>query len=230
MNRTIEMTARAPRLKAVKKDSGSIPNSMHAANPIPGEWCVGIVRQVSDGSLTVVSGGLQARASRAVSCLLDPADGDSVACLRVAPQEVWIVAVLRREEGVANILRCTGNTSIQVEGGALQIKAANLSLKSDVFDLASKHAQIGAESAEIVGKRLRVIGTTIKIVGSAMSTVMDRINQFSKHYLRNTDGMDRVSATHIEVEAQQLMRLNAQHALISGEQLVKARGAQIHFG
>ena len=230
MSRTIEMTAKAPRRKSGKKESASIPNAMHAASPIPGEWCVGILRQESDGSWKVVSGGLEARASRAVSCLLDPANGDSVACLRVAPQEVWIVAVLRREEGVANVLSCAGDTSLQVEGGSLQIKAAQLSLKCEVFEVASKHAQFGTESAEIVGRRLRVIGTTIKIVGSAMSTVMDRINQFSKHYLRNTDGMDRVSATHVEVEAKQLMRLNAQHALISGEQLVKARGAQIHFG
>jgi hypothetical protein len=39
-----------------------------------------------------------------------------------------------------------------------------------------------------------------------------------------------VSATHVEVQAQQLMRLEGEHALVNGRELVKARGAQIHFG
>jgi hypothetical protein len=200
------------------------------ASPTPGEWCVGIVQSSGDAGLRISSGGLQARAQRAVSCLLEPANGDSVACLRVAPDEVWIVAVLHREEGVANVLSCTGNTSLQVHDGALQIEANTLKLNSQHLHIASKDAHMATDSAEIVGKQLRIIGTAIKVVGAVMSTVMDRVNHYSKHYLRTTEGVDRVSATHIECEARQLMRLDAEHTLVSGAQLVKARGAQIHFG
>lgn len=198
--------------------------------PTPGEWCVGIVQASGDAGLRISSGGFQARAQRAVSCLLQPADGDSVACLRVAPDEVWIVAVLHREEGIANILSCSGNTSLQVHHGGLQIEASAVALTTEHLTITSKDTCMATESATIVGKQLKIIGTTIKVVGSVMSTVMDRVNQFSKHYLRTTEGIDRVSATHIECEAQQLMRLDANHVLVSGAQLVKARGAQIHFG
>jgi Protein of unknown function (DUF3540) len=200
------------------------------ARPTPGEWCVGIVQSSSDTGLRISSGGFQARAQRAVSCLLEPVNGDSVACLRVAPDEVWIVAVLHREEGVANVLSCTGNTSLQVLEGSLQIDARTIGVTSEHLQITSKDARMATESAEIVGKQLRIIGTVIKVVGSVMSTVLDRVNHYSKHYLRTTEGTDRVSATHIECEAQQLMRLDAEHTLVSGAQLVKARGAQIHFG
>jgi hypothetical protein len=200
------------------------------ASPTPGEWCVGIVQAGGDDCLQISSGGFQARARRAVSCLVEPANGDSVACLRVAPDEVWIVAVLHREEGVANVLSCTGNTTLRVSQGGLQIEADTLKLNSEHLHIASKDAQVATESVQVIGKQLRVIGTTIKVVGAVMSTVMERVNHYSKHYLRTTEGIDRVSATHIECEAQQLMRLDAEHTLVSGAQLIKARGAQIHFG
>jgi hypothetical protein len=213
-------TAQQPGSNDIRQKSG----------PTLGEWCVGIVQSSGESGLKISSGGYQARAKRAVSCLLEPADGDSVACLRVAPDEVWIVAVLHREEGVSNVLSCTGNTSLQVLEGGLQIEASTLKLHSEQLHVASKAAHVATESVEVVGKQLRIVGTAIKVVGAVMSTVMERVNHYSKHYLRTTEGVDRVSATHIECEAQQLMRLDAEHTLVSGAQLVKARGAQIHFG
>jgi hypothetical protein len=127
-------------------------------------------------------------------------------------------------------LSCTGDTRLRVNEGELKIDAETLALQSGHLQVVAKHTQVTTETAQLVGKQLRIIGTAIKVVGSVMSTVMDRVNHFSKHYLRTTDGIDRVSATHIECEAQQLMRLDAEHTLVSGAQLVKARGAQIHFG
>lgn len=213
-----------------KKRAMSLSGSTSPATATPAEWCVGIVQLAGENGLEVSSGAMRARASRAVSCLLEPAPGDSVACLRVAPDEVWIVAVLQREDGVANVLSCTGDTHLKVNEGALKIDAARLGLHSEQLNVVSKNTHLTTETAQVVGKQLRIIGTAIKVVGSVMSTVMDRVNHFSKHYLRTTEGIDRVSATHIECEAQQLMRLDAEHTLLSGAQLIKARSAQIHFG
>ncbi len=221
-------TKRARRHSSGQSQTVSI--SMQDCHPISGQWCVGIVQKISDGCLKVTSGGLFADAQRAASCLLEPANGDSVACLQVAPNEVWIVAVLSREEGVAHQLHFSGDTSFRVSGGSLQIDADSLSLKSHELKINNQQTLLSTDQAQIVGAQIRVTATAIKMVGSVLTTVMDRINQFSKHYLRTTDGIDRVTATHVELEASQLMRLNAQHTLVTGEQLVKARGAQIHFG
>ena len=70
----------------------------------------------------------------------------------------------------------------------------------------------------------------VKLVGSVLSTVFERVTHFSRNHLRTTDGIDRVQATHVECEAEQLARISGQHLLLNGQNLVKARGGQIHFG
>lgn len=194
------------------------------------EWCVGLLHITPRGGLMVLSGAQKLKASRAASCLLEPASGDSVACLRVAPNEVWIMSILQREEGVANVVNCAGDMRIAAAGGTLALDAARVGIKSDDFDLSTGNAAVAVDTGDVVGRQLRVVGSSLKIVGSVLSSVLDRVQHFSKSYLRTTEGIDRVSATHVEIEAQQLMRLEGEHALINGRELIKARGAQIHFG
>lgn len=201
-----------------------------APQAIAGEWCVGILGTDASGARVVASGGLRLRAQRAASCLLAPADGDSVACLRIAPDEVWIMAVLQREEGTPNVLDCPGNLRIAVDGGVLELEAARVGLKAGALDVATQKTRVVTDSAEVVGRELHLVGTTLKLVGSVLSSVMDRVQHFSKHYLRTTDGIDRVAATHVECEASQVLRLEGEHTLVNGRELIKARGAQIHFG
>jgi hypothetical protein len=201
-----------------------------SAKAIAGEWCVGTLDVDAGGALVVTSGELLLQARRAASCLLEPAAGDSVACLRIAPREVWVMAVLQREEGTANVLRCADNLRIAVDGGALELQAVRVGVKSEELDIATQKTRMATETADVVGREVHLIATSIKVVGSVLSSVMERVQHFSKHYLRTTDGIDRVAATHLECEAKQLLRLEGEHTLVSGRELIKARGAQIHFG
>lgn len=196
----------------------------------PAEWCVGVVADAKDQLYTVTSGKLCAPASCAASCLLEPVKGDSVACLRVAPDEFWILAVLQREQTTEHVLRCQGDTRLLVQGGALTLDARETRIHGDGLNISVQHAKLATDSADVIGRQLRLIGGTVKVIGSVLSTVMDRVTHFSKHYLRTTDGVDRVSATHIECEASQLLRMQGEHTLVNATKLIKARGSQIHFG
>ncbi|WP_077000761.1 DUF3540 domain-containing protein [Variovorax sp. KK3] len=200
------------------------------AQPLGGTWCVGTVTEAEHGALVVQSGGLRLAATRAASCLLAPAAGDSVACLRVAPNETWVLAVLQREEGVPQVLHCEGDTRLEVAHGTLALKAPRIELRTDTLDASARHTTLATDSADLVGRQLSLVASRIKLVGSMLSSVVDRVQHFSKNYLRHTDGMDKVSAMHVEVQAEQLMRLEGEHALVNGRELIKARGAQIHFG
>ncbi len=201
------------------------------AGAIGGEWCVGIASIGPDGALSVTSGDLQLRAARAASCLLAPASGDSVACLRIAPDEAWIMGVLQREEGTSNVVSCAGGMRIAADGGGIELAAPRIDLNAaQSLDIATQRVRVAADTADLVGRQVSLVGTTVKLVGSLLSSVMDRVQHYSRSYARTTDGIDRVAATHIECEAQQLLRLEGEHALINGKELVKARGAQIHFG
>ena len=66
-----------------------------APSPSMAQFCVGVVAQRDGiGGLRVRSGGAILHARRAASCLLEPAPGDSVACLQCDPGEAWVTAVL----------------------------------------------------------------------------------------------------------------------------------------
>lgn len=200
------------------------------AVPTPASHCVGIVTAVEQARYTVTSGTLVASARRASSCLLEVAPGDTVACLQVAPDELWILAILQREEGVSTVLRCQGDTRFEVQDGALSFHAPTLHLESLKMQIDTHDAEITTERARLVGRELTLVGTAIKAIGSALHTVFDRVSHFSKQHQRRTDGLDRVSATHLERRADQLLQLSGEHALINGDKLVKTRGSQIHFG
>ena len=198
--------------------------------PTPAQTCVGVVVDADADGFTVRSGAVRARGRRAASCLLEPAAGDTVACLQVAPDELWVLAVLQREEGVPNVLRCRGATRLQVDAGALTVTAPALALRTESFSLDARESKVVSDHAQLLVNKLHVIGSTVKLIGSALSTVFDRVTHFSKSHLRTTEGLDRVQATHVECEAEQLARVSSQHLLLNGQSLIKARGGQIHFG
>lgn len=216
--------------RVVKLQVPAAPAAPTRAAATPADWCVGVVSEVKDRQYTVTSGKLRARASTAASCLLEPTKGDSVACLRVAPDEVWILAVLQREDASEQVLRCHGDTRWVVEGGSLTVDAQETRIRGEGFNVSVQHVKLATDTAEVLGRQFRLIGGSIKVIGGVLSTVLDRVTHFSKHYLRTTEGIDKVSATHIECEAKQLLRLEGEHTLVNGAKLVKARGSQIHFG
>jgi hypothetical protein len=67
-------------------------------------------------------------------------------------------------------------------------------------------------------------------VGNTCSTVFDQVQHYAQRHLRTTQGLDRVQAQQLDLQAEQLLQLHGQHTLVDGEKLIKARGAQIHFG
>jgi hypothetical protein len=201
----------------------------HAGHP---EHCwTALLEAGGDGQPCIRNGEAFTRVRTAASCLLAPIAGDTVLCFGAAPDDVWVLGVLERCAGAQErLLQCSGDTRFVVEGGRLALEAEQLQMKSARLELRADTAAVSIDAAEYVGERVRLIAGTVKLVGSVLSTVMDRVNHFSQHYLRTTRGLDRVSADHIECDAAQLLHLRGEHALINGAKLVKTRGAQIHFG
>lgn len=197
----------------------------------PATHCVGIVTDVdtSTGRHTVASGQLLAIGRRATSCLLEPAVGDSVACLIVAPDEFWIIAILQREEGVENRLRCDGATRFEV-AGTLSLQASELELRGAELGLRADRINVTTDEAVVVGRSFRLLGNAVSVVGALLSTVFDRVSHFSKHHQRTTDGIDKVQANYVEQDAREVLRLSGQTTLITGATVVKASGGQIHLG
>lgn len=223
----------SPQSSTATRPSSTRPTAApRGAAALDAEWCVGVVTAAGPQGLTVVSGSLQATARRALGCLLAPRAGDTVACLRGAADDWWVMTVLQRDESdVPHLLSLPGDALLQAEGGTLALQAEALDLRAArSLALTAAQAQVAVDGAEVVGRQLRVSAGVFKLVGSVLSTVMERVQHHSRHYLRHTEGLDQVRATHVHCEAEQTLRLSGEHALVNGEKLVKARGAQIHFG
>jgi len=193
------------------------------------EHHIGFVTSTSGADIGVRCDQRLLRARRAASCLLEPAVGDRVACIQ-SGADAWIIAILHREEGHEHLLSCDGPTRLRVARGALTIGADSVRIESNALALEASTMKVSTDQALVVGREFRFVSTMLRLVGKTFTGVFDRVTHFSKHYLRTTEGVDRVQAAHVEQEAQQLLRLSGEHALINGEKLIKARGGQIHFG
>jgi hypothetical protein len=214
---------------------GTRPTETETETPSPAalpERCwTALLEAGPDGTPCIREGGTLRPVRAAAGCLLVPMAGDTVLCFGAATGERWVLSVLERGAGARErVLRCEGDTRLVVEGGRLALEAERLQLGADHLALRAKTAAVSLDTTEFVGERVRMVASTFKLVGSVLSTVMDRVNHFSQHYLRTTKGLDRVHAAHIERDASELLHLRGEHALINGAKLVKTRGAQIHFG
>lgn len=194
------------------------PSARHV---IPAVACAGVVVDVQGATLSVRCGHSTHPARRAASCLLEPCVGDTVACQLVAPGELWVLAVLERESEGPDVL--VSERHLVLRASAVTIEGAHLTLRAD-------EATVAFDRARIAGREWVVVGQAFKLIGKALSSVFERVTHHAQHYLRSTEGTDRVQAMHIECEADQLLRLSGEHTLVNGDKLVKARGAQIHFG
>jgi hypothetical protein len=166
------------------------------------------VLDATEDAWQVSLGGEKVLASQALGCLVTPEIGDVVACL-VLQERVWITTVLHRQTEGDLQLQAAQNRGLHVRIGQLKVSA--------------DHAQVVVQSSHVIAK-------TIKAVGGLWSTVMERVNHYSSHYVQHTEGYSKVQAKQLQIEAEQLLNLNAQSCFIQGESLVKARAAQIHIG
>lgn len=167
-------------------------------------------------------GAREVGARQAFSCLVAVQAGDVVACLLDDQRQCWVMAVLER----------SGTQDVVLQSqGKLELSAPTVSANAqELLQLAAPQVRLSCEQADAMGERLNLVGGTVKAIGAALSTLFDRVHHHSKQYMRSTDGLDRTQAGHMELQARQLLQIHGEHTLVEGEQLVKARGAQIHFG
>lgn len=187
----------------------------------PALQAVGLVTGQDGNQWLLRSGAVELRDRRAASCLLRPAVGDTVALCLVAPDEAWVTAVLDRDGAEADVL---------ATDRPLALQAPELALRADAIRLQSQSLEAASDSARLVAREVNLYGSVVKLVGQTLSSVFDRVTHFARHHLRHTETIDRVQAQHVEIEAQQMVRVSSEHTLLNGDKLVKARGGQIHFG
>ena len=179
------------------------------------------------------------RAKRAVSCLLEPEVGDTVALLTTQTGTCYVTAVLEREAGATGRIVADGDLEIQLASGQFSVAAqegVNL-LSAKEVSLVAGGLRVNAREGNVMLERLSFLGSfataeleKIKLVAGSLDQVLDRFSQRVKRSFRKVEELDQVKAEHIDYAARSSMSLHAQNALVTAEELVKVDGEQIHVG
>lgn len=205
--------------------------------PTPQQGQATIVGQQAD-AWVLNDGRHRFEARRAASCLLTPELGDRV--WFVAERgEAYVIAVLERAAVTPAQLHIGGDAELRSAGGTLTISATKeLSLRSQQRvtvrgDEVLVHARLGRILLDECSNVLRSLFTHVgqsTMVAKLVELFAERLSTHSKTSVRTVETVDHVEAGNIDYRAGHSAQLGATHTRVTGSELVKVDGAQIHVG
>jgi hypothetical protein len=160
-----------------------------------------------------IKGGIAA--SCAVSCLVKPRIGDQVLCAISAHGEVYLLAILERQEPEKETL-------IYSEA-PLQVQTPYLTLTSEQMDLISERVDCN------IGTFKRIVQTVEDTVGNCMAN-FGTFFMFAKRSVRRVEELDETRSGHLKLESPVLVELSGAVTAISGDELISMQSKQIHMG
>ncbi len=175
-------------------------------------------------------------AQRAASLLLEPAVGDRVWFVLeagvVGQQRGWVTAVLEREANDHPArLSVEGSPELCVEAPKVTLRADTLlELQADHLRVRGRLAQVVLDECSSVLRSVFTHASKMTVVGKLIETLAERISVHSQTSQRTVEHIDQVAAGTIDYRATHSARIGAEHALISGAEIVKVDGGQIHLG
>jgi hypothetical protein len=191
-----------------------------------------VIAYSTDNWVVQVS-GQSYRLRRAVSCLIAPLVGDTVAWIAGSSSASgWIVAVLERDtksKGLPTELVFDHGLNMKVKGN-WELNADHIGMQAKAAKLKIDHVKLSFDSFKSVGKLAQATVQQVRLVGQEFSAVVDRWFQHSKNHQRHTEGIESVRAETLDFQAKAIVKIEAPNVLTEGSTLVKTRGSQIHFG
>jgi hypothetical protein len=207
----------------------------------PARQGAAIVVERDAAQLVLVEAQRRFTARRASSCLLEPALGDRVWFVSepglVGEQRSYVIAVLEREAaGPARLsvegeveLRADQLTIVGEQGLALR-SPARVDVEGDELRVRGRLARVLLDECSMVLRSLFAHVGKSTFVAKLIETLAERISVHSQTSLRTTEQLDQVKAGAIEVRAESSAQIGAAQTFVTGAELVKVEGAQIHLG
>jgi Protein of unknown function (DUF3540) len=186
-----------------------------------------VVQQVAeveraDGKEIVISTATGIyRATVALSCLVQPACGDTVLVAR-HEQQFIVLAIIGRTSDASLKLQLPRDTVIEVEG-TLKMNAAAMHFTAE--DMA-----FSAENLSLWTRGVKWIAHRFELAAHTLHQTAHNASLRARGYQRTIEGVESVQAGHIDMKADELMHLRATHAVLKTKELVKIDGKQIQVG
>ena len=198
-----------------------------------------VVRVESPLALLIESDSGRFRVKRAVSCLVEPREGDLVLAFVGEDGSGHVVAVLERSEPGPSTLSVEGDLVVKSRDGRVQIVAREgvdivtpkeASVVAHRVVVNASEASLLADTISVVGEALRSEVGKVKLFGRSLDQVFDRVSQRVKSSYRTITELDRVRAKNVDHVAEGTLKMHAREAVVTADGLVKVDGDQIHLG
>ena len=182
-----------------------------------------IVLGVSGSSLVIEIEGEARPAVRAAGCLLDPQEGDTV--LAYCGEEalpIVVTVLLSGEGGEKRRMTFPGGVDIASDG-EIGITARRFTGRFSECSLTGGTLSLAGEILSFTGRSIIHAGETLERVAGWL---IDRARGASRHI----EGADRAISGEILLESESVVSIQSRTTLISGSDLVKIDGDQVHLG
>jgi hypothetical protein len=184
-----------------------------------------IVTACSGDRVTLNRGGAMARL--AVSCLVQPAPGDLV-LLAATEQGVWVQAVLDWAEPRA--LRLSAPAGLDIGASRIGLAAEAISLDTQSLTASAEEAHVSIGSLLHIGRQVVSHARRVCLIGQRIETIVAEAVLRARHSLRLLTETEHVQSRDIAHHASGSFSLQAEHAVLAAEQIVKIDADQIHMG
>lgn len=186
---------------------------------------IGTVVKTTDGLFKVHTSEGIFHASRAVSCLVAPEEGDLVLLAGPCSAGLYVLAVLERPGCCDARISTEGNLTFELSSGRLTVAA------TEGVDLISKKAvSVAADRLEARVREGSLFLSRVRMIAGVVNSTLDHLSQTVKRVYRRVTELEHVRAGQIDCVAEGNLRLHGQNTLVTARELVKADAKQIHFG
>ncbi|WP_437809965.1 DUF3540 domain-containing protein [Sorangium sp. So ce1078] len=199
---------------------------------------VGTVVGALGRSLRVRTGSGEHEARRAISCLVEPELGDRV-LLALHDEGCHVLAVLEREgespvrltaDGAIEVSAPSGHLTLAAEQGVRIVSPGETTIASGKVRVAANEASLAVGAVTYIGEQLAAQVDRVKTVAREVESVADRWVQRLERAYRFIAESEQVRANYIEVSATTAVSIKAKTTIVSGGELAKIDGGQIHVG
>jgi hypothetical protein len=227
-------------MNRAKQDQPSIPPAAAAPPAEAFAMRSAVVEGAADAYLSVRLGDRRVLARRATSCLVEPIAGDRVLVADAAEGggEVFVLAVLERDAGVATTLATDGDLELAPRGNLVVTAPAGIHLATARdMTISATSLEAVADEASLVWKAVRVVSRALEaniakvdVTAEASTTLVGRVFSKAKRVFRVVEETETLRAGQLDVVAETNLRMHGDTTLVTATDLVKVDGKQIQLG
>jgi hypothetical protein len=209
--------------------------------PIPAADMPGLIqaRVVDAGEdicrLSGAAGSFTAR--RAVSCLLQPAAGDTVLAADVGGS-LWVLAVLVRGDSPA-VLPLPADCTVKVAQGGLKFAVQEDLTLAAGRELSAVAPQVTVQAVragftfgalQLAAGLVEATVDQVKTIAEFLDTVATRVRLKAGSSHREVQDLEHLQAGQLNYAVKTVLNMRGKHAVLSAESEVRLDGERIHLG